>query len=420
MVMKKYFLETLSVGCPKNILESASYRKVLDDNGFLGVETLDEADVVVLNTCGCLQTLQDKAKSAINNAVSKQLQNNKKIIVAGCYPLIDKDNNLAEQKIETFPPGEIAEFKKILKIEDGVVSKEQESNNLFANDLNKQPKFVTKPSSYFKLLNRLEKLIGYKIQPLHNFFKSIMMSSEYHYVILGKGCNGNCTFCGIKLAIGNPVSRSMNEIVNNVRKGIVNGKTDVWLVADDVGCWGEDIGSNSALLLKEILLIPSPMKLVINYYEPEMFLKYFEQLKDSLGDPRIIQICIPLQTGSQSLLRKMGRHYNIKEVLTKIKEIKKANPQLIVKSQYITTFPGETWTDFFHTVLSMRAFDGIGVNSYARLKFTAAYNLMPHSKAMEKLRKRLSTMTVTLYHLSFLIKSCFRISLDPYKRGTKL
>ena len=417
--MKKYYLETLSVGCPKNILESASYRKTLEENGFEAVTTMDSADLVVLNTCGCLETLQNKAKVSIDTALEKQKTSPKKIVVAGCYPLIDKANNLKENQIESFPPGEILEFKKILKLSEEV-KLSAETHQLHQEDISKQPKFVTSPSRYYNGLLKIEKALGFRVQPLHNFLKSIMMTAEFHYVILGKGCMGNCTFCGIKLAIGNPESRSMNEIINNVRKGVVNKKHSIWLVSDDVGCWGQDIGDNSANLLKEILAIPSPkMEIVINYFEPEMLLKYYEELKPSLIDPRVTQVCFPIQTGSQKLLKKMGRHYEIKEVLAKIDEIKKLHPRLVVKTQYITSFPGETWSDFFKSLMSMRHFHGIGVNSYARLKFTPAYKLTPNSEFITRTRKAICNVVVGFYHSVFVFKSLMRFDFENLERESR-
>lgn len=407
--MKKYYLETLSVGCPKNILESAQYRSTLESNGYNVVDDPQGADVIIYNTCGCLETLQQKAKEAINSGVSLNKDKQKKVIAAGCYPLIDKENNLKENNVLFFPPGDVKELKNLLSLESTTSS--SNTHDLNKTDINSQPNFVTKPSKALGLIEVLEKITNLAFPKLKNFSKSVMMTANFHYVQTGSGCLGNCTFCGIKLAIGNPKSVDMNTIINGVRKGILNGKKDIWLVSDDLGAWGADLNQDSSSLLLEILNIPSHMNLVVNYFEPEHFVRQISVMKKVLKDKRVVQICIPMQTGSQSLLRRMGRHYNIKEVCHYIESVRKANPDLVIKTQLITGFPGETWDDFFQTLRLMSYFDGIGVNAYARLKFTPAHKLKPLPDHIVKLRTRMAKFVANIYHFKFFIKNLFNISL---------
>lgn len=401
--MKKYYLETLSEGCPKNILESAQYRAFLEQSGHEVVDRLESADLILLNTCGCLQTLQDKAKSRIEVSL-KEKKSQAQLVVAGCYPLIDKANKLKEAQVSSFDPGQIDQLAEIIS------SPLQSINvsSLSDKDLTGQPNFVTKPNDYFLLLKKIEQWMGFRIPKIHHFFKSIMMSSEFYYLNTGKGCSGNCTFCGIKLAIGSPKSRPIDEIVNHFRSGILSGKKDFWLVADDLGSWGTDQNTNSSTLLKEILSIPAPFNLVLNYFEPEMLLLQKEAMLRLLKDRRIIQICLPLQTGSQRLLKKMGRHYSIAEVRNCIEEIRRLNPNLVIKTQLIVGFPDETWSDFMKTVQCLGDFDGIGVNAYARLPFTAAYKLKPLSARMVKIRYQLMKLFITLHHMKFILLSLAR------------
>lgn len=407
--MKTFHIKTLSVGCPKNILESATYRKVLSEQGLSETSDALQADIELINTCGCLETLQKNAKDAISKSHDRSTvaQTQKKVVVAGCYPYADKGNNLKEMGIDFFPPGESDALLDLLGLKASVDS--TESSHLDPEDYYEQPGFVTSPGKAFKRFVRFETFIGLKFLRIHNFLKCIMMSDEFHYVVVGKGCLGNCTFCAIKLAIGNPTSRPINQIVNNVRKGLLEGKPNIWLVSDDVGCWGHDINDNSSHLLREVLAIPLDMNLVLNYFEPEMFLKFKDQLLGPLSDRRVVQICIPVQTGSQALLRKMGRHYDLKSVFKSIKELRKRNPDLIMKSQYIVGFPGESWSDFFKTILSMWKFDGVGVNSYARLKYTPAYKLKPLPNWKILVRKRLAKIVAAVIHVTFLVSSLLRV-----------
>lgn len=404
---KTFYLETLSVGCPKNILESANYREFFNQNGAQSVDRMNDADIIVFNSCGCLETLQQKVRDSVDDAIKLK---DKEIIVAGCYPEIDKGNNLEELNVKTFPPGDIDALSKLVQINQESETFEK-THDLEDSDYNGQPLSIKLPSMVAEKFLSFESILSFKIYPFHNLFNALMMSNKFHYVEIGRGCMGNCTFCGIKHAIGNPKSREIDEIVEEVEIGLKSGKENVWLVSDDIGCWGMDIGKTSPELLKSILSKQNNMTLVLNYFEPEMFLKYFDEMKEILLDKRIVQICIPLQTGSQKVLKRMGRKYDIEEVIKKIEMIKRQNPELVFKSQIIVGFPGETWIDFFKTCLAIMKYDAVGVNKYARLKYTPAYKLKPLSNFTINLRN----MLVLLPQLVSYGKMLFRLRLKRFK-----
>lgn len=400
---KKYYLETLSVGCPKNMLESSTYRKILGDAGFELTDEKSSADVVVFNTCGCLETFHDMAKNAV---ATTNVESHENVIVAGCYPFIDKENNLKEQNCKIVAPGDYDQFQRTL----GLVTKDISTDSEFnSSDYAVQPSFVSLPSKIFSKISS-NRFISLKVKRL---FKSLMMTTDYSYVTVGSGCSGKCTFCGIKNAIGNPKSESLGKIIKDFSQLLDEGKKDIWLSSDDVGSWGTDIGSHPDVLLKNLLNDHRHFNLVVNYFEPEMYLKRKNQLIHLFKDKRLEQLCIPLQTGSQALLKRMGRHYDINEVCSEIKKIRRENPNVILKSQYIVGFPGETWSDFLKTIWSFRFYDGVGVNAYARLKFTAAYNLKPLSPVIVKVRTviaKLVSYTLFLRIFPEVVTSFFRRS----------
>ncbi len=377
---KTYFLKTLSVGCPKNMIESSTYRSILEENGYSEVEEKNNANIVIYNTCGCLEVLQSRARTA---ASSTDVREHEKVIVAGCFPFIDKGNTLAKDGYEIFEPGDYNQFKKILGISEGLIV---ESSDFNLTDYSEQPKLVNFPVKVYEFLKSNFKNLINNDSKVSRFFKSIMMTNKYFYLTLGAGCSGNCTFCGIKSAIGDPKSRSLGEILSKFQKAIDSGKKNIWLVSDDIGSWGKDLNTNTSTLLGNLLNNTHQFNIVLNYFEPDMLLNQWEKVSPFLLDKRVEQVCIPLQTGSQKLLKKMGRHYNIKEVLKAVKKIRKDNKSIVVKSQFIIGFPGETWKDFIMSLYAISKFDGVGVNAYARLKYTAAYNLKPLPNIVVKLR----------------------------------
>lgn len=367
--MKKFYLETLSVGCPKNLIESSTYRKMFIRNNYIETKNKSSADYIVYNTCGCLNILQQKANNAIYSYRPIEEQ---QVIVAGCLPKIDKKNRYEEDGFKIVHSREYDVFKQIINDSDSL---NEDIEKIDIKDYQSQPMLVKGPNKLLFLARKI-----FKSRKVNYFFKSIMMTTDFHYVTIGSGCSGKCTFCGIKKAIGEPQSNYKNQILNSFYRGIEMKKKDFWLVSDDIGSWGKDFNESINGLLCEILKFKEDFHLVLNYFEPDMFLAAGEKIYKTIADDRIIQICLPLQTGSQKVLKRMGRHYNIEKVLEATKKIRKVNKNIIIKSQFIVGFPGESLKDFLKTLFVMRYFDGCGVNAYSALNDTPAAKLKDLSK----------------------------------------
>ena len=392
---KTFYLKTLSVGCPKNLIESSTYRDILLAEGYVEKEQHEGADIVVFNTCGCLNLLQQRAKSS---AYSVDINSHDKVIIAGCYPLIDESNTLLKDGYALVGPGDFQEFSKNIGAKEGQKS---ESLQINTTDFYEQPSFVSRPARLSKKIAFFLKRDSFR----YNFVKSIMMNSEFFYLTVGSGCSGHCTFCGIKKAIGGPKSKALQEIISIFKNAQnTNVSKDVWLVSDDLGSWGLDLERNAFELLSELLNVAdSEHRFVLNYVEPDMFLKLGREFEELFVDKRIMQLCLPTQTGSQAVLRRMGRHYDLYEVQLLVKRLKKMNSRLVIKSQVIVGFPGESWKDFFYTLIYIRQFDGVGVNSYAKIKGTAATKLKDLSPLTIKTRALMAKSLALLIQLRNLI-----------------
>jgi tRNA A37 methylthiotransferase MiaB len=256
------------------------------------------------------------------------------------------------------------------------------------------------------LFYKVENKLGLNFKFLHNIFETVVINQEFYGVTIGQGCAGKCTFCAIKTAKGHIRSKPLDKIIDEFYQGIKQGHDKFWLLGDDIGCYGLDRGLTIVDLLKEILKIDYPFKLVINYFEPMFFVKHFDQIKDYLADPRIINMNIPIQSGSPRIVKEMGRDYLPDQVLSQLQELKKLNPNLVIKNNIIVGFPGETWHDLWLSIKSLFYFDANLAIPFAKRPGTRAAKMEHQVGEMnKKLRHSFMNLFVMARHLYIFIRS---------------
>lgn len=367
---EKAYILTTSEGCATNIMENATYRKTLELSDFENVQNAYDADVIVINTCAYTNDQEDKS-IAIIKKYQEQFPS-KKVIVGGCLSKINSKKLTEIYKGETFSPGNVEQFKKSLNIDNKISKEESESHIFDKNDfggLTWRHKVVLliRP-----ILHRIEKILHREFQPLKNVLKTVVINEEYYGISVSQGCAGHCTFCSIKTAKGHVKSKPIVQIMYEIQKGIDLGHDKIWLLGDDIGCYGLDLGGSFTQLLSEILEIPQKFELVINYFEPYYFIKQFDEMFPMLRDRRIIHINFPIQSGSRRIVASMGREYDPKEVLVRISQLKEVNPALVVKTNIIVGFPGESFGEFLESVHATFYFDAILALKFAARKGTIA------------------------------------------------
>ena len=403
--MKRFHLITTTEGCATNLLENATYRKELKLSGAESVDHAENADYLVVNTCGYTNEREDHSLKIIESL--KAEYPGKKIVVGGCLTKINpkKLNSVVEG--EFFNPGDHQGLKKILDLPTD--QKASERANVFDDQdfigLSWVHRLVIKLRPWFF---KLERKLNKKFQPLHNILDSAIVNESYYCVTISQGCAGTCSFCAIKVAKGHVKSRPLVEIMHEVQKGIDNGFKKVWLLGDDIGCYGIDNNQTIADLLASINQIPADFSLVINYFEPMFFLKYFNQLKEVLADRRIININIPIQSGSSRILELMEREYDPKLVCQKINELKQENPEIVIKNNIIIGFPSETWPDFWASVKTVWFYDvNLAIPFTPRINTKAARMDGVVSQRTIFLRHKLINTVILIRHLFVFFKSFF-------------
>jgi MiaB-like tRNA modifying enzyme len=291
-------------GCSANKIEEEIIRRKLISSGFYITDSINDADVIIVNTC----TVRTETDLKIMKYLSSINKTNKKIIVTGCMasaqPALIAKN---------FPSCSI--ISPISKIDEAI------KNNI-------------------KICLDKEKLID--TFPYINGIKAS--------ILIARGCLGNCSYCIVRIAKGTLKSISCDIIKNNLLEALNYGAKEIRISAQDTGVYGYDIGVNLAFLLNKLIEIPKDFIMRIGMFKPSSVLPFLNQLLDSYSSEKIYKfIHIPVQSGSNKILEKMNRGYNIETFKKVLNAFKERFPNITLYTDIIVGFPGEEEYEFNET-----------------------------------------------------------------------
>jgi MiaB/RimO family radical SAM methylthiotransferase len=404
MKKDKVYLITTTEGCATNLIENATYRKTLEMSEIENVLTAQEANIIVINTCAYTNDQEDRSIAVIKKY--QEMFPDKKVVVGGCLTKINSKKLEEVYSGDTFTPGNVEQFKKSLSIENDIKQEDVESHFFDKSDfvdLTWKHKLVLflRP-----ILYKTEEIFNKKFQPLHNVLKTSIINEEYYGINVSQGCAGQCTFCSIKTAKGHVKSKPIVQVMHEFQKGIELGQNKIWLLGDDIGCYGLDFNSDFSSLLSQIISVPKEFELVINYFEPYFFLKQFEKIIPLLSDKRVLHINFPIQSGNARIVKEMGRDYDPQIVLLKIEELKKSNPEIVIKTNIIVGFPSETFSEFLDSVRSVFYFDAVLALSFTPRAGTRADKMENQISEVSKiLRMIIINTAVWIRHGYIVLKS---------------
>ena len=307
----------VSLGCPKNQCDAELMLAKIAKAGFKIVNEAGLADVVIINTCGFIQSAKEEAIEEIMEAISRKNDGiNKKIIVTGCLA-----ERYQKQMDEEFP--EIDAVVGIAKNDDIVE---------IINSV---------------MLDRRVVTFGDKL--CHNMEGDKLQSTLPHYAYLriADGCSNKCSYCAIPLIRGKMRSRKMENIIEEAKKFAENGVKELVIVAQDVTAYGIDLYKKYALpeLLKQLCKIDGIKWIRLLYCYPErMTDELIETIKTE--DKVLNYIDIPIQHCTKEILRHMyrgGDEQSLRELFAKLR---REIPDVVLRTTLITGFPGETEEQF--------------------------------------------------------------------------
>jgi len=328
-------LNMISLGCAKNLVDSEILLGGLGKTNVSITENIEEAETIVVNTCGFLDIAREESVDTILQAAElKKTGALKELVVMGCLS-------------ERYPE----ELKKEIPEVDRIFG---------SNDHQQIVSFLT-GKDYAK------------DDPL--FFRSLMTPNHYAYLKIAEGCDNACSFCSIPLMRGLQKSRSIPAIMGEAERLVSNGTKELLVIAQDSTSFGYDLPGKVYLsdLLRELNTIDALEWIRVHYAHPaHLSQKIIEALAESEKVCRYLDM--PIQHAADSVLKSMKRGLGQDGIRNRITRLREAIPEIALRTTLIVGYPGETEDDFesLSDFVREMEFDRLGVFTYSEEEGTTA------------------------------------------------
>ncbi len=364
--MLKIALESL--GCSKNLMDAEIMTGILKEKGYEFVEEFDEADIIIVNTCGFIRDAkQESIDTIVELSQLKEVGKLKYLIVTGCLA-----QRYADELLEEIPEIDAivgtGNFMNISEIIDRLESEKNvtEIGNIeFAFD-ETLPRYVSTPE-------------------------------HMAYLKIGEGCSNHCTYCIIPKLRGKYRSRKIEDIVEEAKTLAAEGVKELVVIAQDTTRYGEDLYGEAKLaeLLEELAGIEGIKWIRIMYSYPESIT---EKLIDVIAahDNICSYFDMPIQHASNRILKRMNRRTSKEDIRSKVEMIRSKIPDAVIRTTVIVGFPGETEEDLEELIDFMKEikFDRLGAFAYSREEDTPADRMDGHMDEEIKEERRDRVMMV--------------------------
>ena len=360
----------ISLGCPKNLVDSEVMMGQLKQSGYQITADAADADTIVVNTCGFIDSAKKESIDTILEAA--QLKTNgqaKRLIVAGCL-------------VERYRDELKAEIPEV----DAFIGTSQINEILTVCD----PKTNTRSLPVVPLGNQSATYLYDESTP-----RVLATPSHYAFVKIAEGCDRPCAFCFIPQMRGHFRSRRFGSIIAEAHQLAEEGVKEIILVAQDSSRYGEDLGKQDALarLLRELSHVDGIEWVRVMYTYPTHISDAF--LDVLAEEPKAVKyLDMPLQHASQNVLKLIKRGGNRKSLERLIERVRKRVPGIAVRTTFISGFPGETEEDYEELLGFIKSveFDRVGVFTYSDEEGTPAFDLPDKVPGRTAARRRNSLM----------------------------
>ncbi|HJU59405.1 MAG TPA: tRNA (N(6)-L-threonylcarbamoyladenosine(37)-C(2))-methylthiotransferase [Nitrososphaeraceae archaeon] len=353
-IKKNVWIE--AYGCSANIADSEIISGMLKNHGYNIVNCIEDADLNIIVTC----SVKDSTEHRMLHRIKQLTLDNKPLIVAGCLTKTER------KKIERIN-------SKVSLLGPNSLDRSIESANLALS--NNKTVFLEDSS--------IEKINLPKIR----------LNKSISIVEIASGCLSNCSFCQTKISKGNLKSYRPGSIIAQIKNDINDGCNEIWLTSTDNGCYGKDINSNLVELLKLCSELEGNYKLRIGMMNP-MYLS--EILYDLVtlykNKEKIFKfIHIPVQSGSNKILRQMYRGHDVNIFKKAVYEFRKSIPEITIATDIIVGFPNESNEDFKFTMDLLRETepDIVNISKYSQRSGTVSSKLKNISSDQKKFRSKI-------------------------------
>lgn len=337
----------VTLGCSKNDVDSSMMYSLLDKDKYKMIENPNEADILIVNTCGFIDAAKEESIDTILESVEYKNEGRcKKVLLSGC---------LAQRYPEEL-------MKEIPEI-DGIIGT---GNIEYINELLDR-------SLSGDLFVKTDNLNSAYLEGIR---KEKVNTTEY--VKISEGCNNNCSYCIIPSLRGKNRSRKIEDVYKEVEYLVSKGAREIILIAQNTTDYGIDLYSKYSLanLIREISKIEELKWIRVLYLYPDHFTDdLIEEFKNN--DKLVNYVDMPLQHISDNVLKNMNRKTSKDHIIKTLKNLRKSVPDIVIRTTFIVGFPGENQEDFDQLVdfIEDIKFDKLGVFEYSREEGTRAANL---------------------------------------------
>jgi len=304
-----------SFGCSANLADGEALAGCLAEAGYKLLEDVENANIVIYNTCAVKGPTENRMMEVL-----KRVPSDKKLIVAGCLPLINFERLCKEVRFDGVVGPAAGE-----KIVDVVMRVLNDERVIALQDA-----VNAKPSLNLPRL-RLNPVIG--------------------IVPINYGCLGSCAYCCVVFARGRLRSYDIPEIVERVKRDMAMGIREFWITSQDTACYGRDNSTNLAELLKALCAIEEDFRVRIGMMTPNLAQSILEDLIQAFRSEKIFKfIHLPVQSGDNQVLKRMRRFYSVDDFKDIVNAFRVSFPKVTVATDVICGFPGETKEAFERTL----------------------------------------------------------------------
>ena len=373
----------VSLGCPKNLVDSTGLATLLERAGYVAAATAEQADLFIVNTCGFIEPAREESLSVLQELVDSR-QTGQRIIAAGCY-----SQRCPDELIEAVPgiDGIIGtrRWMDILTL----ISRMEKRRTASHGAQDRIRSLDQKPICHLPETAVGEQDVG--------DVPRVAIQGASAYLKLADGCRRSCAFCAIPLIKGPAVSRPPEAILADAEWLATQGMQEIILIGQDTTDYGHDLGLEGGLasLLERLVAKVDHIPWIRLMYAYPRYGIGMERLIEVMArHPQILPyIDLPLQHAHPDVLRRMRRPANVEKVRRIIEGLRAAMPGVAIRTTFLVGYPGETEAEF-QTLLEFvtdTAFDRVGVFSYFHEAGTPAAKLEDDvpPKVKEERRERL-------------------------------
>jgi len=352
-----------SFGCSANLADGEVISGCLSGAGLRIVDTPQDAEILIYNSCAVKSPTENRVIDILKKAPRE-----KKLIVTGCLPLINFERLKNEVNFDgvTGPaPG-----TKIIDVLHRVATGER------VVDLGK----VSEPSLCLP---------------------RIPVNKIVSVVPINYGCLGSCSYCCVHFARGRLRSNPVDKIVERIKRDLEFGYKEFWLTSQDTACYGKDLGTSLADLLKRVCEVDGKFFVRVGMMNPDQVIGILNELVEVYKQNKIFKfVHFPVQSGNDSVLKNMNRQYNLDDFKGIIKAFRQEFPKITISTDVICGFPGESREAFKNTkellieiqpdIVNVSKFFARPRTPAAKLKPVSPRELNRRSREMSELSKRIS------------------------------